>query len=318
MPMGDFKRFIIKIKIALLTVRKTLIYASIFFFSMYTLMVLARTEMSITNLVLFLSLNYEPHNTLEALALFFTILLELSPVMGFVEIRTMSKEDKARIVARSLRDHVVIIGAGDLGKKIIESLRVLHIDFSLVVLSRDKIQNEYVIRLLDEGGAIIFGNALNPDVLKDAGIQQAKAVIIAVNNDLLNARIAERVKELNPKIKVVVRIYDDSLAGLLIKSGTADEVISPMNTAVSSYLVGAFLNISARDQNIITLEIDENSKLSGITVEDIEEETGIKVLAIMRNGKWMYPTKELKMLSGDKVVVYGSPSAYGRLIRIFS
>ena len=313
-----FSRFFIRIKIALLTIRKTIIYASIFFFAIYIIMIAVNMKVSFMNLVLFLSLNYEPKNELEALALFFTIMLELSPVMGFVELRTMSKEEKAKIIARSMKNHVIIIGAGDLGKKITQTLRMLKIDFSLVVLSRDKIQNEYVIRLLNEGFPVIFGNALLPNVLKDAGIEHAKTVIIAVNNDLLNARIAERIRELNPEAKIVARIYDDSLANLLLRTRTADEVISPMNTAVTSYIVGSFLNISTEVQNVITLEIDETSKLKDISINVIEAETGVKVLAIMRKDTWIQLTGELKIQPGDKVIVYGSAETFGRLIQKFA
>jgi len=146
------------------------------------------------------------------------LLIELSPIMAFVEVRTLSYDDKAKIRAQHMRDHIVIVGCGHLGKRVTEVLTDLDLPFVLIVLPEDRERNEYVCHLMEKEIPVIFGDATLTSVLRTANVEKAKAIIISINNDYLNPVIADRARKLNPKAKIIVRIYNTAKSQYCIQS----------------------------------------------------------------------------------------------------
>src|SRR5438093_530841 len=59
---------------------------------------------------------------------------------------------------------------------------------------------------------IIPGNGRSPKVLEQAGVREAHAVILATDDDLANIDAALTAHDMNPKLRVVLRLFDESLA----------------------------------------------------------------------------------------------------------
>ena len=293
---------------------KTLLYMFIFILLLFVALVFSGIELKLSNIALILSLNYEPKNEVEALALLFTFFLELSPIMAFVEARTLSLEERAEKLAQGLKDHIIVVGCGHLGKRIITRLLKMSIPFCLIVLPKDKHENEMVIKLLRNGTPIIFGHATLDDTLLRAGIKKARAIIIAMNNDSVNMVVAEKAKNLNPQIKTVVRIYNDSLAEMAVRSGYADEVISTTAISVDTYIMGAFLDVLPELRSPIAVRVTKKAWFLGKTVRSIEEKTGIRILAIIRGNEWLRVTDDTVVQLNDSIIIFGEPETLRKLI----
>lgn len=65
---------------------------------------------------------------------------------------------------------------------------------------------------------IIVGNLRSPQVLIEAGIKQATTIILANNDDGLNVAILTQAKTINPKIRIVNRLYNQTLGNRLDKT----------------------------------------------------------------------------------------------------
>ncbi len=303
-----------KILWILISFEKTIIYMTLFIILLIIALVFSGIELNLQNIALILSLNYEPKNELEAIALLFTFFLELSPIMAFVEVRTLSLEERAEKLASKLRDHIILVGCGHLGRRIVDRLIKMGLQFCLIVLPKDKEDNELVLKLLREGVPIVFGHAAMEDTLLKANIRKAKAIIIAINNDSMNMIIAEKAKKLNPSIKTVVRIFNESLAKLAQQSGYADEVLSTTAISVDTYIVGAFLDVIQEMRTPIAIRVSDKVWFRGMSIRDIEEKAGIKILAINREGDWIRVTDETIIKSGDSVIIYAKPGNIKKLI----
>lgn len=303
-----------RIILLLITFEKTILYMLTFVILLVLALIFSGVELNLLNIALILSLNYEPKNEIEALALLFTFFLELSPIMAFVEVRTLSLEERAEKMAQIMNDHIIVVGCGHLGKRIINRLLRMNIPFCLIVLPRDKHENEMVIKLLRNGCPIIFGHAALDETLLRAGIKKARAIIIAMDNDSINMIIAEKAKNLNPQIKTVVRIYNDALANMAIKSGYADEVISTTAISVDTYIVGAFLDVLPELRSPIAIKVTEKAWFIGRNVKSIEEKTGVKILAIMRNNNWIRITNDTIIQLNDSLLIFGEPENLRKLI----
>jgi voltage-gated potassium channel len=62
------------------------------------------------------------------------------------------------------------------------------------------------------GADVYIGDARIPRVLEDVGVIKAKAIISAVNNDLVNLEVGLSARSFRPDMKLILRIFDDVMA----------------------------------------------------------------------------------------------------------
>ena len=283
-------------------------YALLYFGSLavlfFSIMLLCGIPLTAQNIVLFLSLNYVPETLGEAICLFIMVLIQLSPVMAFVEVRTLTYDEKAKLMAEKMREHVIVVGCGHLGRRICHMLDELEAPFVIITLPKDRYENEYVAFMMKKRIPVIFGDARLSSTLLEAGIEKARTIMITVNDDVVNSAIAKKAKELNPGIRVVARIYGDEFADMLLKSGYADEVVSTTAIAALSCVASCFLDVEFQLPGLVAIKIHEGSKAIGMTVREVEEGIGISVLATLRGGRWIRDAG-LLIEEGDTIVVCG-------------
>ena len=80
--------------------------------------------------------------------------------------------------------------------------------------------------LLKEETFVIQGDAKRHDVLKMAGIAQARGICIVIDNDADNLYITVTARSLNPNLKIITRAGQQRYAEAIRNSG-ANEVIIP-------------------------------------------------------------------------------------------
>lgn len=98
-----------------------------------------------------------------------------------------------------LRDQVVIIGYGGVGRRISENLMQQNIK---VVIAEEN--REIVEKLRAHGMAAVSGEATEPYVLIQAHIQHARLLVISPMDILDIHRIVDIAKQLNPEIQVLI------------------------------------------------------------------------------------------------------------------
>jgi Trk K+ transport system NAD-binding subunit len=62
---------------------------------------------------------------------------------------------------------------------------------------------------------IIIGNLQSPQILSEAGISQASTIVLASNDDALNVAIVTHARTLNPKIRIINRLCNQTLGNRL-------------------------------------------------------------------------------------------------------
>ncbi|MDE1887569.1 MAG: NAD-binding protein, partial [Gammaproteobacteria bacterium] len=107
--------------------------------------------------------------------------------------------------------------------------------FDFVALDLDPIR---VKQAREAGDPAYYGDGTNPAVLKAAGVEHARAVVISYFRIPVALKILEHVKKLRPDIPVLVRTRDDAELDKLMQAG-ATEVIP--ETLESSLMVAAHL-----------------------------------------------------------------------------
>ncbi len=130
-------------------------------------------------------------------------------------------------------NHVLIVGYGRVGQNVARFLEPEGFEF--VALDLDPVR---VKRAREAGDPVYFGDGTNAEILKAAGVERARAVVISYFQVPTALKILEHVKKIRPDIPVLVRTRDDVDLDKLMKAG-ATEVIP--ETMESSLMVASHL-----------------------------------------------------------------------------
>lgn len=103
-----------------------------------------------------------------------------------------------------LKDHVVIVGYGRVGRIIAPELEQAHIPYLIVEQNR-----EYVQELRQQALSAIYGDAAVPGVLEHTHLDRARLLVVATPDALLARQIIELARTVNPTIDTVVRTHSD-------------------------------------------------------------------------------------------------------------
>ncbi|TRZ87211.1 MAG: hypothetical protein D4R88_09675 [Methanosarcinales archaeon] len=120
-----------------------------------------------------------------------------------------------------LKEHIIICGYGKVGKNIVINLMKEKIPF--VVIEKDTAAIEMLVRnkILH-----VVGDATYQETLEMAGTSRGKVMISCLSNDADNLYVIIEAKEMNPKIRLILRASRPESAKRFIKLG-ADKVILP-------------------------------------------------------------------------------------------
>jgi voltage-gated potassium channel len=121
----------------------------------------------------------------------------------------------------SYSQHYIVCGYGRVGRQVARDLLDKHAQ--IVVIDHNPMHREAAT---DDGVAYIEGHASDDDVLTQAGIARAAAVIACVDSDAENIFIALSARELSSKVRVIARASAEDAERKLLRAG-ANEVISP-------------------------------------------------------------------------------------------
>ncbi len=110
------------------------------------------------------------------------------------------RADSYGMPALRLRDHTIIAGYGVNGRNMAQVLRETEIPFVVVEMDGETVRQEQ-----KKGGPIIFGDVTHPQVLRHLGIQEAKALVLAISDPIATRRAVAVARQLNPAIHIIAR-----------------------------------------------------------------------------------------------------------------
>ena len=127
---------------------------------------------------------------------------------------------------QSLVDHVIICGYSNVSESIMDELRERNVPFVIV-----EPKEELVALLQSRGGEVIAGDGTRKEILEQANVRRAMAVIASSDRDSDNILIAVTAKEFRDsaagaRLRIIVRVEDEENVKKARDVG-ADEVISP-------------------------------------------------------------------------------------------
>ncbi len=223
---------------------------------------------------------------------------------------------------RTLTNHYIVCGYGRMGKRICKELSAKPLPF--VVIEKNP---EFIEALQREGVMYIEGDATQDEVLVQAGIERAKALVSVVGSDTENLYIVLTARGLNKDLYIVARAGEEGSEQKLLRAG-ANRVSSPYLTggmqvaqALIRPAVMDFLELATASEHLdLQMEeftIEKGSRFDGRAVCDcgVDHDRGLIVIAVKRSSGHMEfnPGKEIQLGGGDKLIVLGQPESLKRL-----
>jgi voltage-gated potassium channel len=215
---------------------------------------------------------------------------------------------RRRIWRRKLNDHVVICGFGTKGRSALSSLLGTGTNLDQIVVIDER--PEAIEAATREGVTGVLGSAARRDVLIEAAVPEAIAVIVATDRDDTSVLVTLTARELAPDATITAAAREEDNVPLLRHSG-ANTVVTSASAA------GRLLGLGTSAPEVVETLEDLLSSGSGIDlvaevvgdaeagpISEADRRCGGPVLMAYRDGRSLRRgDPELEQVEpGDKVV----------------
>lgn len=210
----------------------------------------------------------------------------------------------------SMKDHIVLLGLGAVGTKILEYLVKFDEDVVVVELDED---NTFLSTAKQLRVPVIIGDIRRQATLEEANVEHAKCVIAVTNNDLSNLEAGLNARSMNSDIRIVLRVFDANFAkkirdGFAIGTAFSTQSLAAPAFAmagidpsvVGSFMVGHDLMLN------VEIQIKEDSKLSKMTSDELFNQGDYAILGHINwltQEKQLNPSDDFQLNAGDTLII---------------
>ncbi len=239
---------------------------------------------------------------------------------GFLQLLTQGEIDRALGVRRmsrgidQLTGHTIICGYGRLGQTLAEELAAHRDPF--VVVERDA---QLVAEAAETGCLFVVGDATQEESLEKAGVQRAKALIVALDSDADNVFLTLTARNLNPTLTIIARGDLPTTEKKLLQAG-ANRVVMPallgarriahmINRPHAAELIDLVTDRRVLNVQMEELPVGEESPWAGTSIRDAGTRAvhRLLIVALRRaDGTMVFnPDADLVVRPGDTAIVMG-------------
>jgi len=217
---------------------------------------------------------------------------------------------------------IIIAGGGEIGKNTINLLNDKMKEINISIIENNWDQANHLAEKF-ANISVINGDALDQDILTEAGISNVETFVSLTNNDevnILSALLAKR----SGATRAVTLINKPSYIPLINTLGV-NSVISPAQITVSSILskirsgsIRAIHSIIEDKGEFIEARALESSKIVGKPLKDLKLPKSICVGAIFRENDLIIPQGDTIIEVNDIIVVFSDNNSIKKLESILS
>ena len=220
-----------------------------------------------------------------------------------------------------LADHVVVVGLGNVGTRVVTQLH----DLGVPVVCVEPDENARGVQTARRLGVpVVIADATREETLRSASVANARALLLLTSSDVVNLEAALQGRALRDDLRVVLRLFDDDLAERVERSlGFA------ISRSVSRLAAGAFAAAVVERQVIGTMSIGRSvlligdvpvaagAPLAGQPLGVANEPGEARVIAVRRRTAdeldWS-PRPGEQLAPGDRLTVVATRGGLGRLL----
>jgi Trk K+ transport system NAD-binding subunit len=214
-----------------------------------------------------------------------------------------------------LSGHVVVIGLGSVGIRVVELLIAAGRD--VVVVERDE-SSRYLAQIRQAGVPVIIADSTLPQTLGAVNLGGAAAVAVLTSDDLANIEtglaVRDQLGQRWAEVPVVLRVFDRQLARSVQRNFGFRNVQSTSALA-APWFVGAVLGldiegtfyIGRREMLVGRLEVAPGGGLDGLAMSEISARTRVVAISRADQGGALEhaPRRDTRLRAGDRAYLIG-------------
>ncbi len=217
-------------------------------------------------------------------------------------------------------ERVVLVGAGNIGLRVAQLIEAKS-GLRAKVIERDRARAEFAADRLDRT-IVLHGDALDGELLTEAGIETADAIVALTDDDRANLLSCALAREAGCPIGIA--LSKDPIFDRLSERLGINALINPRATTVSSILrhvrrgkVRAVYSIGGGEAEVIEAQVMATSPIAGKRIRDVAFPQGSLVGAVLSGGEVVMPRGDLVVKVGDSLVVFAVRSAVHQVEQMF-
>ncbi|MDQ7775500.1 MULTISPECIES: Trk system potassium transporter TrkA [Paracoccus] len=210
------------------------------------------------------------------------------------------------------QESVVIIGAGNVGLAVAQALEARPERVRVKLIERSRGRAEDAADALNRT-IVLNGDGLSAELLEEAAVPRADAVLAITDDDKTNILAAVRAKQAGAKL--AISLVNDPTLMSLMEPLDIDAFINPRASTVSTILrhirhgrVRDIYSIGDAEAEVIEAQVLSTSPIAGRALRDIEFPEGALMGAVQKGERVVKPTGDLRIEEGDIVVIFALTS----------
>ena len=218
---------------------------------------------------------------------------------------------------------LILIGAGRVGIEVARTIEKIRGTTQVRMIEADADRAQYAADRLDST-IVMHGDGLNSDMMDEANVDVADAILALTNDDKTNLLALTQAKRQNPSILTIGIVNDPWLALLDTQLGI-DAVINPQVVTVSSimpYTRAKYISnvqiIGNGEAEIVEITVQDDSPLAGKAIRNAKIPPGVIIGAVEKRGTIVDVNPDTRIDSGDRLVLFMMAESIGLTSRFLN
>ncbi len=243
----------------------------------------------------------------------FTVGLGTSDFVRLFFNRDERRDAWREAVASTYRNHIIVFGAGHVGMAVVESL--VDLRFDVVVIDHEPDEGiEVALAALDV--PLIVGDGRLPLVLEKAGLRRADSLVACTGDDHINLEVIMKVRDMNPDIRLVVRVWEDHFARQIQNFMNVQSVLSSSGLAAPAFTGAALgiditqtMQVNGQDYSLLKLIVSQGSFMDGQSIGKLQQDNDMDIVLYSNSHLTdVQPDRNIVVKAGDTVVIFAQHS----------
>jgi len=217
---------------------------------------------------------------------------------------------------------VILVGGGNVGLYVAQALEESGANMNVKIIEESTERANWIAEQLNRT-VVINGNALDSEILQEAGVDLADVVVAVANDDEVNILSSLLAKKAG-SARSITLINNDAYRPLMATLGI-DVYIDPRATTVSTILqhvrrgrIRSLQALSLATAEVIEVEALETSPVIGKPLRELELPSGVIVGAIVRGEDVIIPRGGDTITKGDRAVIFVLSEHIKKVEQMFS
>ena len=217
---------------------------------------------------------------------------------------------------------IVIFGGGNIGLFLAQQIEAEQPTVNIKVIEADKSRAEIVARNLKRS-VVLNGDVLDPEIMEEANVASAEAVIAVTNDDQSNI-LASLLSKRAGSGRAITLVNNTTFEPITPALGI-DVVVSPRNITVSTILqhvrrgrIDSVHTLREGFGEIIEAEAIQTTSLVGTPLSEADLPEGVLVGAVVRGDEILVPRGSTVVNVNDRIVLFAAADAVKQVEQMFS